>query len=1224
MSEDKRKTILLVEDEAIIAVAQKMTLEKYGYNIITAVTGEKAIEVFKDNSSIDLVLMDIDLGEGIDGTETAEIILNYRAVPLVFLSSHTEPAVVRKTENITSFGYVVKNSGITVLDASIKMAFKLFYAHDNIQSQKMEMEALYEEMEASNEELEALNEELVRTGNEIMESEARFKALHNASFGGIAIHDMGIILECNQGLSDMSGYSVEELVGMNGLLLISEKTRDLVLEKIKAGYEKPYEAIGVRKNGEEYPIRLEARNVPYKGKMVRTVEFRDLTEIKRIENILNSERDRAAKYLEVAGVMMMALDCNGVIKMINRKGCEILGGSREEILGLNWFDTFIPGAMVEEIKNVFKMIMTGEIRSVEFYENKLLTLKGEERLIAWHNTILYNSDGSFEGILSSGEDITDRKSAEETLIERQNQLSILSDNLPGGFVYQVNTGKDGKDRIFTYLSSGIERLHGVTASEVMKNPMALYSQFVEEDQKMLAEREETAILNMTQFVEEARIRKPSGEIIWVYITSAPRRLADNTLVWDGIEIDITDRKLSSENLRQNEFYLKKAQSIGKIGHFSLDPVTNHVEGSDELFRMFDIDPDKPLFEAFADSVHPEDGGLIFPFIERALKEGIPYDVQHRVIHRDGTVIYVNAKGEIIDTLHGPRMVGIIQDITERKIAEDEIKTKNDQLKTALEEMEAANEELTAAMEELDAANEELIATAEDLQTKELALRESEKKFKAIIDTLPLAIHLTTGIEQVTQYVNPTMVELFGYTMEDIPSVAEWWPLAYPDEEYRRKISEEWNERVIHAIETQTSIEPMEVVVNCKDGSKKNISWGYITLGDKNYSCGLDLTDRIKAEEVIKLDEARLESLLSINQHSTDNIQNLLDYTLAEAIKLTGSKIGYIYFYDEDREEFSLNTWSKDVMKQCAVVEKQTIYMLSKTGLWGEAVRQRQPIMVNDFEASNIYKKGLPEGHNPLKKYLTIPVFSNEHIVSVVGVANKETDYSESDIRQLNLMMDAVWKIVQRKQVEDEVLNLLSEKELLLKEVHHRIKNNMGTISNLLRIQGEDQDNPEIKKVLFDAEGRVLSMMVLYDKLYRSPDFEKMSVSDYLPVLIDEILANFPDKMSVKIEKQIDDFILDVKILQPLGIIINELLTNTMKYAFSGRSSCKITISANLTGRKVSIVIQDNGKGLPESFDQNKPAGFGMQLVSILTEQIGGHIRVERGEGTKFVLEFDIV
>ena len=120
-------------------------------------------------------------------------------------------------------------------------------------------------------------EELLR------ESETRFKSLHNASFGGIAIHDKGVILECNHGLVEMAGYSMDELIGMNGLLLIAEKSRPAVMDNILSGYEKPYEAMGLRKNGEEFPMRLEARNVPYKGKQVRTVEFRDITDQKQAE-----------------------------------------------------------------------------------------------------------------------------------------------------------------------------------------------------------------------------------------------------------------------------------------------------------------------------------------------------------------------------------------------------------------------------------------------------------------------------------------------------------------------------------------------------------------------------------------------------------------------------------------------------------------------------------------------------------------------------------------------------------------------------------------------------------------------------------------------------------------------------------------------------------------------------------------------------------------------------
>ena len=135
MNDKDKKTILLVEDEAILAITEKMVLEKYGYKVITADSGEKAIELFNENKDIDLILMDIDLGKGLDGTETAAIILKDQDIPVVFLSSHTEPAVVEKTENITSYGYVVKSSSITVLDASIKMALKLFNANRRVENE---------------------------------------------------------------------------------------------------------------------------------------------------------------------------------------------------------------------------------------------------------------------------------------------------------------------------------------------------------------------------------------------------------------------------------------------------------------------------------------------------------------------------------------------------------------------------------------------------------------------------------------------------------------------------------------------------------------------------------------------------------------------------------------------------------------------------------------------------------------------------------------------------------------------------------------------------------------------------------------------------------------------------------------------------------------------------------------------------------------------------------
>ncbi len=158
---------------------------------------------------------------------------------------------------------------------------------------EVELQKQNAEFSVLNREYRLTNEQLIHTKNKVEESELRFKALHNASFGGIAIHDKGIILDCNQGLAEISGFKVDELIGMDGLLLIEENSRAKVMENILASYELAYESLGVRKNGEVYPLRLEARAIPYKGKTVRVVEFRDITNQKEAENELLEAKERA-------------------------------------------------------------------------------------------------------------------------------------------------------------------------------------------------------------------------------------------------------------------------------------------------------------------------------------------------------------------------------------------------------------------------------------------------------------------------------------------------------------------------------------------------------------------------------------------------------------------------------------------------------------------------------------------------------------------------------------------------------------------------------------------------------------------------------------------------------------------------------------------------------------------------------------------------------------------
>ncbi|MGD9569527.1 MAG: diguanylate cyclase [Sedimentibacter sp.] len=165
---------------------------------------------------------------------------------------------------------------------------------------------------------------------------------------------------------------------------------------------------------------------------------------------------------------------------------------------------------------------------------------------------------------------------------------------------------------------------------------------------------------------------------------------------------------------------------------------------------------------------------------------------------------------------------------------------------------------------------------------------------------------------------------------------------------------------------------------------------------------------------------RYKILAEVLMRNFENKQEQLDYVLNEALQLTESQYGYIYFYDEEKQEFTLNSWTQGVMEDCKVIEKSSKYQLDKTGIWGEAVRQRKPIIVNNFHKSNPLKKGCPHGHVALNRFMTIPVFIDDKIVAVVGLGNKKSDYDDYDVYQLKLLMNGVWNAVERREVQENI------------------------------------------------------------------------------------------------------------------------------------------------------------------------------------------------------------
>ncbi|MEW6382227.1 MAG: PAS domain S-box protein [bacterium] len=309
------------------------------------------------------------------------------------------------------------------------------------------------------------------------------------------------ILKINRTFLNLLGLRRDEVIGKKCYDIFPSSechTSHCPLARIFGGEERvEFDAEKLRRDGLIIPSIVTA--TPFRrpdGEVIGMVEdFGDITERKRMEDRLREERDRAQQYLDVVGVMIVVIDADQKVSLINKKGCKILGYAEEDILGRNWFDTFIPERMRGEVLAVFEKIKSGKIEPVEYFENPVLTRSGEERIISWHNTVLRDEAGKIIAVLSSGEDITDRKLAEaelekyrfhleELVRERTAELSGTTIELSNAleqlresemkYSTLVEEAKDGvaviQDGVFQFANEAMADISGYTVEELIGKP----------------------------------------------------------------------------------------------------------------------------------------------------------------------------------------------------------------------------------------------------------------------------------------------------------------------------------------------------------------------------------------------------------------------------------------------------------------------------------------------------------------------------------------------------------------------------------------------------------------------------------------------------------------------------------------------------------------------------------------------------------------------------------
>ena len=295
------------------------------------------------------------------------------------------------------------------------------------------------------------------------------------------------------------------------------------------------------------------------------------------------------------------------------------------------------------------------------------------------------------------------------------------------------------------------------------------------------------------------------------------------------------------------------------------------------------------------------------------------------------------------------------------------------------------------------------------------LRESEVRFRGYFD-LNLVGMFTTSANSQWLEINDRFCEMVKYSREELLGKS-WIDLTHPDD-----LTDEY-ERFEALCAGEIDLCTRDKRYVCKDGSVIHVQISCRVFRhhdgrvDRFFSIVQDITNRKQAETALRLDEARLEALVALNQMSESSVEEIVKFIITSAISLTRSKIGYMAFVNEGQGTLVKHGWTRGVLQECKMEQMSAGYVIEKAGLWAEAVRHKKPIIINDYVQPQLVKKGIPSGHTPIDRFMGVPLLEHGDVVAIIGVGNKGEKYDDADVRQLSLLGQGLVRLLASKRAE---------------------------------------------------------------------------------------------------------------------------------------------------------------------------------------------------------------